>query len=219
MSKTKSAVGIDDLKSQYLSIEPDRMNIEATRAEMYWKQGHILRQIKAQLKHGEWLPWITENFALSATQAKLRMAVGRLPALPKSPENRRFNLDELSAIAAIAARHKMSPDVAAERFIAQEKVAADPAPAESGQDAAAGESGITRSEAFKILGINIERGTIRLESLQILAVGLQQARDPDMGGINAITEAVKTLSPRAKLRSGGMMARNQARGSAQEASA
>ena len=48
----------------------------ASGAEQYRRAGLLLREAKAQLKHGDWLPWLQEHFALSPRTASGYM---RLP--------------------------------------------------------------------------------------------------------------------------------------------
>jgi hypothetical protein len=66
------------------------------------QQGQLLIQIKAQLKHGQWLPWVKKNLNIDRVNANLRMKIGALPALPKSNDSVTFDLARLAEVADIA---------------------------------------------------------------------------------------------------------------------
>lgn len=66
-----------------------KAEIKAGR-ERYVAAGHLLLEAKAKLKHGEFIPWITEHFALSYATAKLYMRAAANPnseSLPISSLN------------------------------------------------------------------------------------------------------------------------------------
>jgi hypothetical protein len=48
-------------------------------AEQYRRAGLMLREAKAQLKHGEWLSWLDEHFALTRSSAARYMALAAQP--------------------------------------------------------------------------------------------------------------------------------------------
>lgn len=52
----------------------------AKGAEHYQRAGEYLRQAKAGLHHGEWLPWLERNFELSADTAQNYMALAKYRA-------------------------------------------------------------------------------------------------------------------------------------------
>jgi hypothetical protein len=180
---------LEKLKAQYFSIE-------ASRTEGYRQQGRKLIEIKKELGHGNWESWMKKNLYLSPSQARLRMQVGFLSALPKSPANRSFTLANLAAIGEIAEKGNLTPREAANRLL--EKRPKHKAPGDADENPS-GEGDMTRLEAFKALGIDVENLTVTAESLRILRNGLRKSRHSDKGGKDEefilVTAAVKVLSP------------------------
>ena len=65
----------------------DLATIAAEIVETFWdesgaitKRGGLLLEAKAQLKHGQWLSWLDENFSMSARAAQNAMAAARFVA-------------------------------------------------------------------------------------------------------------------------------------------
>jgi hypothetical protein len=179
-----------DLKNRYLSLEAVFCE---SRNDVYWKQGQILIQIKAQLRHGEWRAWIEKNLHIDRTQAQLRMKIGSLPSLPKRPENRSFQptLEVLAKIADVAATHKLTPDAATEKYLkdfeSQKARFKKQGPEPGGKKRRASSNiqrghGMTREQALRIFGIDIDRRTIEKRYLEIFHKALRQKLHPDKGG-------------------------------------
>jgi hypothetical protein len=51
----------------------------ASGAEQYRRAGLMLCEAKAQLQHGDWLPWLKENFELTRSSAARYMAMAAQP--------------------------------------------------------------------------------------------------------------------------------------------
>ena len=204
------AVSLDDLKAEYLELDTVLGGLTASANEVYWKQGRILNKIKAKVGHGKWLRWVNQNLSIGQSQAKLRMLIGSLPSLPKSPESRRFDCEQLAEVAQIAMTLNLSPDAAVEKW-QKNHGAADKKGWERMKDGSwrrkskpkpprpPGARAMSREEAFKTFGITVY-GSIDItkESLDILFKGLRQIRHPDKGGSNdqfvSLTKAYEVLS-------------------------
>ena len=213
------AVSLDDLKREYLTLDS---KLFTTAAEVYWRQGQLLIQIKTRLKHGAWLRWVLDNLHVGTTQASLRMRIGVLPSPPIFSENRKFDLAQLAAIAEISVSQKLSLDAAADRWQnkPESKLKSDSKPpknkrapkprsepipdlgnwrAGQGRKAATSSTAEQMSvpKAFEVLGIDIQRQTITPDSLDILFKGLRQKAHPDKGGADAkfvaLTAAYRVL--------------------------
>lgn len=202
---TTAIVSLEDLKQQYLDL---RSRMFKSNAEVYWEQGRLLIQIKDQLKHGQWLPWIKENLDLSADSAQHRMKIGTLTGLPKNRGNAVFVLENLAAIADVAQKNGLEPDAATEKWLAdvkkrdaaernKNKGKPDPKPKDKKPKPDPLPKGMSRQDAFLVFGIDVNNLTISQESLDILVRGLRQKRHPDKGGTNAeftqLTKAMEIL--------------------------
>jgi hypothetical protein len=62
--------------------------------------GDLLIEAKAQLKHGQWLPWLSEHCAISERSAQLymRVAKGRAVIEVKSAQFADLNLNQIAAL-------------------------------------------------------------------------------------------------------------------------
>ena len=82
---------VDDLSRLAIAINESEARIEALKSDAVQEaivQGRLLAQAKAQLKHGEFTPWLKANCRVKPVQARkyIRLAAG-IDALP-DPEAR-----------------------------------------------------------------------------------------------------------------------------------
>jgi hypothetical protein len=88
-----------------------RIKAALTRgAEAYAEAGKLLAQAKKSLKHGEWLPWLKKNFALSPREAQRYLAVVNTTSVSHVPLARAATRRNVRTLAVLRTEPEPAPE-------------------------------------------------------------------------------------------------------------
>ena len=101
-----------DALAKRINEEHSQVGVALTKGVQHAKSaGELLLQAKAQCQHGEWLPWLEENFEGSATTAQAYMRLARnWPQLEAANAQRVADLSFREALKQLAGPVKPDSD-------------------------------------------------------------------------------------------------------------